>query len=310
LSAYLATAKADEPNYEPAAYLRFKAAESVYLQADPADRTEAGEEYLANLRDFLQRAPNHPNAFEAWFRLGDWQREQQQYIACAESFAKVRGDAAFEIKASYLSAQCYVEDILARPDTEPASTDDVSRAVAALDGFLIRTDAASPDRTESQSALLAPLEAKAIVMSAAIVTRSGFGTMHDRLHRLNGFESRFPNEQALLPEVLSLRIVAYRTLGDLDQAGEALEALLTLEVPGAYRIDSLKKLGIVFLKEASKRDDESDTDGALRSRRVALRVYETLLADAKSVPAETEPLDGIERLVADLRRQTTIGAGD
>ena len=36
----------------------------------------------------------------------------------------------------------------------------------------------------------------------------------------------------LLPEVLSLRIVAYRTLGDMDQAGQALEALLTLAENG------------------------------------------------------------------------------
>ena len=147
-------------------------------------------------------------------------------------------------------------------------------------------------------------------MGAAIVTRSGAGTMSDRLARLEGFEDRFPGESDLVPEVRSLRIVAYRTTGDLDGAGVELEALLTEDEAGAYRADSLQKLGIVFLKEAARRDEDGDDVGALRSRRVALRIYEALLADARAgVSKPPEGLAGLERLVADLKAQVPDEAG-
>jgi len=306
---YLSSAAAAEANYPQAAYLRFKSAESAFLQAEGVDKQAAGARYLEALNDFLAKAPDHPYAFEAWFRLGDWQRDHQQYAACGASYAHVQGDPAFELKASYLSAQCYVEEVLAQPESEPVPVEQVRQAVAALDGFSAFAERFKTEHGESQSDLIAPLEAKAVVMGAAIIPRANAGTMDDRLRRLSGFEARFPNERALLPEVLSLRIVAYRTLGRLDEAGSSLETLLSLNDPGAYRVESLKKLGIVFLKEAAKREEEGDAAGAIRSKQVALRVYETLLQDAQSAPKATEPLAGIEKLVADLRAQTATADG-
>ena len=143
-------------------------------------------------------------------------------------------------------------------------------------------------------------------MAASIVTKSGVGTMQDRLDRLVDFESHYGDDNELLPEVLSLRIVAYRSAGDLDGAGVQLERLLALEGAEAYRRDSLKKLGIVFLKEAAERDERDDTEGAMRSRRVALRVYERLLDDTRRTPADRgaeEPIAGLQKLVDDLRNQ-------
>ncbi len=103
---------------------------------------------------------------------------------------------------------------------------------------------------------------------------------------------------------LSLRIVAYRSLNDLDAAGVQLERLLSLEGAEAYRRDSLKKLGIVFLKEAAEREERGDSSGATRSRKVALRVYERLLVDAQSQGEEADqPLEGLRKLIADLQSQ-------
>ena len=69
--------------------------------------------------------------------------------------------------------------------------------------------------------------------------------------------------------------------------------------------DPLKKLGIVFLKEAAKREDSGDVDGAERSRRVALSIYEVLLDDNRSGDGESgdASVAGLERLVTDLRQQ-------
>lgn len=305
LGAYLDVAAKDSGTRDRAAYLRFKAAESLYLRASDADRETAGLRYFEMMSAFVTIAPEHEQAFEAWFRLGEWHREREEFEACADAFGNVGGNRAFEIKAGFLSAQCRVEEVLAAPDDQPAPPDLVRAAVAALDGF--RAEAAelrAGDGLEQERAL-APLEAKATLMGAAIVTRSGVGTMEDRLERLDGFEQRFPAATDLLPEVRSLRIVAYRTVGDMDGAGTELEALLAQDSSGAYRGDPLRKLGIVFLEEASRRQEAGDLEGAARSRRVALRIYETLLADARAGgPAPPEGLAGLEQLVTDLQTQT------
>ncbi|MEE8312610.1 MAG: tetratricopeptide repeat protein [Candidatus Binatia bacterium] len=307
LGAYLDVAAADGDARDRAAYLRFKAAESLYLRAPGAEQETAGRRYFEMMSTFVAIAPEHQQAFEAWFRLGEWHRERAEFQACAEAFANVSGNRAFEIKAGFLSAQCRVEHVLAAPDDQPAPPDLVRSAVAALDGFLAEAAELRAGDGLEQERALAPLEAKATLMGAAIVTRSGVGTMEDRLERLDGFEKRFPGATDLVPEVRSLRIVAYRTVGDMDGAGTELEALLAQDSSGSYRGDPLRKLGIVFLEEAARRHEAGDLEGAERSRRVALRIYETLLADARAGgPAPPEGMAGLERLVSDL--QTQIGS--
>ena len=138
------------------------------------------------------------------------------------------------------------------------------------------------------------------------MTRSGIGSMEDRIRRLDRFEERYPGSEELFPEVRSLRIVAYRTTGDLDAAGVQLEALLAADTEGAWRGDSLRKLGIVFLEEGARREEARDVEGAARSRRVALRIYETLLSDARNGGAvPPQGVAGLEQLVNDLRASST-----
>lgn len=305
LGAYLEAADDGARARDRAAYLRFKAAESLYLRSGGQQREAAGDRYFEMLTAFVRIAPDHERAFEAWFRLGEWHRERAEYRACADAFANVGGNRAFEIKAGFLSAQCRVELVLAQPDDQPVPAELVRAAVDALDGFLEEAAVLRAGDGLEQERALAPLEAKATVMAAAISTRSGVGTMQDRLARLEGFEQRYPGAVDLLAEIRSLRIVAYRAVGDMDGAGGELEALLEADTQGAYRGEPLRKLGIVFLEEAARRQEAGDGQGALRSRRVALRIYATLLADARSGgPEPPEGMAGLERLVADLETQT------
>jgi len=305
-AAYLDKADAGDPNHDKAAYLRFKAGESLYLQSDN-ETTEAAraaeQRYITLLRDFIDRAPAHPSLFEAWYRLGEWYRGNHQYLECAEAFNHVKGAAAFEIKAGFLSGQCYVEAVLATPEGEAPASGLVKQAVARLDGFLEVAEKFSTNGSPDRAMLVRPLAAKAVVMAAAVISRGNTGTMSDRLARLRDFEQLFPNQTSLLPEVYSLRIVALRELGELDKAGIELERLLDLDNDAVYRGDSLKKLGLVFLEEAAKRDEQGDTSGALHSRQVALSVYQHLLEDTRTADPSDSAIDALENLVEDLRSQ-------
>jgi tetratricopeptide (TPR) repeat protein len=309
LGEFVETADPADPNYANATYLRFKAAESLYLQSEGAGRETAQVEYVALMEEFLEKSPDHPQTFEVWFRLGEFRRQQGRFVECADAFSNVAGDVAFEVKGRFLGAQCHVEAVLAYAEDETPPADLVRDAVASLDAFLALTEELAADRDADRKALVEPLEAKTTVMAAAIVAKAGVGTMNDRLARLDGFEQRFPAERALLPEVHSLRIVAYRSTGDLDGAGRELDRLLALDDAAAYRGGALKKLGVVFLKEASRREEEGDVGGAARSRAVALRVYERLLADSEAGELDTDggSIEALRSLVEDLRRRTAQG---
>jgi tetratricopeptide (TPR) repeat protein len=305
LGEFIAAADPADANFTNATYLRFKAGESLYLKSEGADRETAALTYVALMEDFLERSPNHPQAFEAWFRLGEYRRQNGEFLACTEAFSRVAGDVAFEVKGRFLGAQCHVEAVLAYGKDQPPPADLVRDAVASLDAFLALTAALAKQGDKDRKALVAPLEAKSTAMAAAIITQSGVGTMDDRLARLAGFEIRYPDQLSLLPEVYSLRIVAYRSIGDLDGAGRQLDLLLALDNAEAYRGGALKKLGVVFLKEASRRREEGDIEGAARSRAVALRIYERLLADTETgeLAPRSGSVEALRELVIDLRRQ-------
>jgi hypothetical protein len=305
LSAYFDSAGAEDVHYGEAAYLRFKAAESLYLRSVsantvPRQGTEAAaDRYLKLLLDFLERAPRHAFAFEAWFRLGQWHRDRGDFSACARAFSRVRAERAFKLRSMFLGAQCRVEAVLEASENAAPEPQLVRTALAEADAFV--AEARSAAGNGGQSSVLEPLEAKAVVMAAAITTRAGVGSMADRLGRLADFEKRFGRQTQLLAEVLSLRTAAHASMGDFDSAGRELERLLSLKEAGAYRLGALKRLGVAFLKEGSRQEGEGDSAGARRSLAVALKVYQRMLADSRDRGAAD--LGGMETLVADLQRR-------
>ncbi len=298
LANYLESAGPDAPYRTQAAYLRFKAAEARHVAGE-----SAGDEYAGVLQSFLDIAPEHDQAFEAWFRLGEWRRDHGDAAGCAEAFARVEGDPAFALKAAFLAAQCATQAATERADETEPDPELVKMGLERVDAFLSRFEPGEEDEKPAPPPAVAlPMQAKAVVMGAALCAKAGVGTMEDRLARLEGFEKRFPDQGDLLPEVFSLRIVAYRKLGNLDAAGGELERLLALEDTGEYGAESLKKLGLVFLKEGSSREEDGDAEGARRARRTALRIYERLLADVQAGRIK-EKTPGLVGLIKDLEAQ-------
>ncbi len=305
LSRFLELADRGDPHLGQAAYLRFKAAESQYLKA-----LEAGggggdieESYADYLESFVELAPGHERAHEGWFRLGELYRSRGRLVDAAEAFANVEGDPAFTVNASFQSAQCYFEAVDAASKDGAADIDLVRKAMDSFDGFDSRAQAFREQRKAGQGtdALIDPLQAKATVMAAATTTAGGHATMEDRLRRLAEFETRFPDQLSLFPEVSFLRITAYRRMEDMDSAGKEVETLLAATEGDASHSATLKKLGLAFLKDGAEREEKGDTGGADRSRRVALRVYERLLADMRAGRLQADSTAGLEKIVTDLR---------
>ncbi len=290
---------------EQAAWFRFKAAESLYLSADEQARDAAALRYSKLAREFVDAAPGHENAWEAWFRLGEWHRDHRQYLDCADAFARVRGDAAFMLKSRFQSSQCAFQSITDRDPGDDPDTDELANALASLDGFLSH----STDFRKRTSAgrgtagLLDPLEARATVMAAALAGRlevANESLKPSAVDRLAGFEQQFPEQADLLPEVLVLRAYSFRRLKDPAQAARAVSRLAGLE--GNEGNEQLRKLGVLFLKDAASISQDGDEDLARSYRKIALSAWEGLLAHTD--PGDPRAAD-IRRLVGDLRAQTS-----
>lgn len=289
LSTYLAKAARDDANYGEAAYLRFKAAEAA---GDPS-RVEVA-------RAFVEAAPDHRLAYEAWFRLGQDRRDRQLWDACADAFESVRGERGFRLKAMFMGAQCRVEKVLAARKRRTVDAQDVSRAVAACDRFLEESRALAADRPEDARSLMAPLEARAEIMAAALLDQPGTGSHEEQLRRLAGFEKRYPNQTGLMAELHSLRVAAYAATGDLERTGSELERLLEAQASADLSAEPLRKLAVAFIKEAGQRDAVA----ARKLRRAALRIYEHLLAQAEASTVAPELSGGLRKITEDLRAQT------
>ena len=310
--AYVERQKGDSPRAREARYLAFKSAEAVALST-PADSPEAEEAkriYRNRTQAFVEHGDKHDKSFEGWFRLGEILREEEAFTDCADAFSKVRATSSFGIKASFLSAQCAFESILKLPESEDPLPQDVENAIASLESFsTFAEQKIEKEKGASAKALINPLRAKAVVMTAALQNRSGVGSMERRIELLNGFEERFPEQSDLLPEVRSLRVVAFQQTGDLKAAGSELELLLADDSGAGYRHESLKKLGIIFLKDASRRQ-ETNPEEAQHSRKVALRIYERLIKDAEkgAITLNEQQLASMKDLVTELQGGLTAPA--
>ena len=296
LERYLAATEAGGHTYRPqAAYLTFKSGEALSL----AGKLE-GERFKALAERFLELAPDHDNRFEAWYRLGEIYERDQDYERCADAFGRVDGDPSFTLKAHYLAADCGTRTVLNAPVDVEIPDEQVRAALAAVDTFLEKVTAhRSVTEGDASDGLIAPLESKAVVMGAALAGRLGDDGMRERIARLSGFEERFPSEQQLVSEVRSLRVVAYRRLGNLAAAGDEITALLDDPQANLGEV-RLGKLGLAFLKEGAALSDIGDEPGAQRARKVALVIYERMLDDAMAA-GRTDP--GLADLVADLRTE-------
>ena len=276
LDLYLKKASPDGANFGQAAYLRFKAAEA-----------------------FVSAAPDHRLAYEAWFRLGQARRDRGMWDGCAEAFDSVRGERGFRLKAMFMAAQCRVEKVLVTKKRRAVNTGDLLTAISSCDHFVRQSRELATDRPEGARSLMAPLEARAELMAAALTSQPGVGSHGERLKRLAGFEDRYPAETELLAEVRSLRVSSYAATGDLDSSGRELERLLGMDTAVGRPVEPLRKLAVAFIKDAGSHEPGD----ARKLRMAALNIYEHLLARSEASGLAPERAAGLRKITDDLRAE-------
>lgn len=250
-------------------YLVFKAHEALAVAAG----VEADLDALTKAaREFLDRAAKHPAAFEARFRLAEIAQRAGAFAEAIELYSGVTGDPVIELQAVFATAQCRFELVrLADPADRDAR---IAEAGAALDAFEARRASAG---VKSDDVALDGAGAKAAVMRA--VQRKLLNPPdHDGIiAALAEFETKYPQQAELLPQVVRMRLEASRDSGAfalaLDEAKKHA-ALLLSELDAV----ALEEMAGSFIRAGARRAGDGDRAASDTAQRVAAALFAPVVA--------------------------------
>lgn len=313
-----------------AAYLRFKAAEALDHSAatkggahSTAGQSAAGAESARRLeravRDYLAAFPDHAQAFEAYYRLGEIERARGNLAPAVAAFDAVAGDSTFHLQAVFQAAQCSVEQAEKQAAASAAAGGGSGRsetqssaalaqeALRRLRKYLAESEAfrRRSDGAVADAVMLAPMDAHARVLGAVLLTnRGGREDLQEALSWLEQFEERYPQQSELHSQVNALRAIALLGLERFAAAQVALRAFIASPRHGERDYRLLRQLGVQSLELAEQQRNAGHADSERALRQQALSVYEELLRAAEAGELPGESAAGLRGLVEDLKSRS------
>lgn len=257
-----------------AVYLRFKSTEALYAKDQGPESTKV---YLDATKEFIRRYPDHKSAFEAHFRLGEYEQGQGRYLAAAEAYNKVNGDPIFRVRADFATLQCYFAllDVLEekKDGIGIAEKDLRQRAAAALQAFW--KNAASLEKENPAAVKQIALQesrGKVSVMNAAFLSKDVDAHAKEILNFLQDFEKKYPEQQDAFAKVARMRLVASEKAGRFTDLEKEVENILTRFKPDEQK-DLLVGLDKVLPKDVKKLERQNDKEALLAAKRTLARLY-------------------------------------
>ena len=271
-----------------ARYLRFKAFEVLLAQqADPA----LTERYAAAMTELLAQNPDHPLAYEARYRLGEYRQANGQFNEAIDEYAKVSGDPSFVLRATFGTLQSRFE--LLKDDATPPERNARLDAIGQdLDRFAAQSkELKEKQKDKNADVAVQELDAKATLLRAVYLSLRGDGADPQVTVLLADFGSRFPDQPGLLPQAVRLRLGALLALEQFAEAEQAVRqhaAALAAE----NRPEAIDGLAVSYAKASARLKGQGNAKGAEAASRVALALYAVNDASAGGS--------------ADLKKQLTV----
>ncbi len=272
---------------DDAAYLTFKANEALYAADPTPERLPAYEQAITT---FVGAYPRHKAAPEARFRLGEIRQRQARYADAMAQYALVKGDPAFELRATFATAQCSVKLLEQTPEGTKPDPALWARADAALDRFWEEIRAEEP--AAFGDAPVNELMGQAALMRAYLAALAEPPDYEQAVAWLAGFEEHYPKLADREPQVVKLRLAALARLGRMRDA--AVEA----DRPAVAALDPLflDDIATRFLTTAARLEAAGKHEEAEAGRHAALRLTERALA--------SKDADGMSPIVRRRLRST------
>jgi tetratricopeptide (TPR) repeat protein len=294
----------EEPAYAAdAAYMRFKALEALVAENWDAN---VGPRYEAAVREFLEAHAEHPAAYEARFRLGELLQAQSRFGEAIEEYAKVQGDPGVKVQAEFGALQCRFE--LLRGDTLGDNRDArVEKIGEALQRFDTGAQELQKSGEMADDVPLEQMRAKAAIMRAVYVKLLPDPDNEKVLGALADFETRYPGQEDLLPQVVRLRLTAYRELGRFADAGREVEErgeILVASLDAA----AVEEIAVAFVREGARRAQAEGAEANRAAQQVAVRLYQQLAAGDEADGRTALTMARLYENIGDLDRAESLYA--
>ena len=185
----------------------------------------------------------------------------------------MHGDAAIELRANFGTLQSRFE--LLKTDTDPKARD---ARLQAIGQDLERVNAQLKEVKAKQpggEAGLQELEAKTTLLEAVYLSLRGDGGDAKVAVLLADFGTRFPDQQALLPQAVRLRLGALLALGQFTDAQQVVQQYGPALVK-ENRVDAIEGLASSYGKAGARRKAQGDAAAGESAARVALGLYALL----------------------------------
>lgn len=264
----------DAPSYAAdAKYVRFKALEAA-VAADPA--SVEPERYEDALRSYLKDHPDHPSAFEARYRLGEYLQAQGRFAQATEAYAAVKGDPSFELQALFATLQCSFE-LLGDTMREPERATQLSKIGEEFDRYEQLAAAYEAKPRPNDETPVKQMRAKAAIMKAVYVKLQPPINHEAVIAAVVGFDDRYGPQDELLPQVVRLRLEAYQALGRFQEA----KAQVSAQPAAVARLgtEEIERLAVAYIREGARRSGRGDKQANEAAQQVALQFYEILATD-------------------------------
>jgi tetratricopeptide (TPR) repeat protein len=292
-----------------AAYMRFKALEALVAKQSPASPDLTGR-YERAIRAYLGEYPNHKFAYEAQFRLGELLQAQRRFADAVQAYARVRGDPGFELRARFATLQCDFELLgAAAPPAGAVQRPALLQAIGrGLQRFARDAAAYAAQRHAGEPVPLADMLAKTALMRAAYATLQPAPDDAAVLEALADFETTYPAEQDLLPQVVRMRLTAEQHLGRFGAAAAEVQAHGPLLV-AKLGVPAVEDLATAFLRAGTRHSDGGDAAADRGAEEVALGLYEQLRAAGKGDAGTRLTLARLYENTGALDKAKTLYAG-
>jgi tetratricopeptide (TPR) repeat protein len=273
-----------------ATYLRFKAAEGLYAKEPTPDNSKL---YVDATKEFIRRYPDHKSIFEAYFRLGEYNQKQGNYLAAVEAYQKVSGDPAFRVRADFATLQSYFALLDALEEKQNgigiSEKDLRQRTATSLQAFW--KNSAELEKTNPAAAKQVSLQedrGKVTVMNAAFLSKDVDTKAPDIVALLQDFENKYPEQKDAFAKVARIRLVALEKAGRFPDLEKAVDDIFTRFTPDEQK-ELLAGLSKVLPGDIKKLEKKNDKDSVLAAKRTLARLYADRLQRGEAFAEDESP---------------------
>jgi TolA-binding protein len=257
-----------------AVYLRFKSTEALYAKDQGQENAKI---YLEATKEFIRRYPDHKSIFEAYFRLGEYEQGQGQFLAAADAYNKVKGDPIFRARADFATLQCYFALLDALEEKKDgigiAEKDLRQRTATALQAFWKNSAALEKENpAAAKQVSLQESRGKVSVMNAAFLSKDVDSNAKEILNLLQDFEKKYPEQQDAFAKVARMRLVASEKAGRFADLEKETDNIFTRFKPDEQK-ELLVGLDKVLSKDVKKLEKQNDKEALLAAKRTLARLY-------------------------------------